>query len=197
MSKKKIVLLGTKAAGKTTMLSIMRGENPPEDPKSTDGHTDQDRYTIGGWWIFGDKIEMHDTGGKNTNTEDDYKEWIKESDYVIFVFDGREFIQEIDSTKGGIIGTKIRNWVLPVFEKNKLPKNHLIFVATHMDKYNGYNMRQDILDKMKKVNDEYDKIVHTKRYTFEDLMEDNSNFFCVDSRNKEQITKMFNDIKSR
>ncbi len=193
---KKIVLLGTKAAGKTTMLSIMRGENPPEDPKSTDGHTDQDRYTIGGWWIFGDKIEMHDTGGKNTNTEGDYKEWIKESDYVIFVFDGREFINEMDSTEGGIIGTKIRNWVLPVFMENEKPLDNLIFVATHMDIY-GNEMRQSILNKMKEVNKVYDDIVHTKRYTFDELMNNNSNFYCVDSRNEEQIKKMFNDIKSR
>ena len=132
----------------------------------------------------------------DTNNEEDYKKWILESDYVMFVFDGGKFINEMDSPEGGIIGTKIRNWVLPVFNENNIPLTNLIFVATHMDEY-GPNMRQYILEKIKDVNKAYEKLVHTKRYTFDGLMESDQNFFCVDSRDEKQITRMFNDIKSR
>ena len=196
----KIVFLGTKGAGKTTMVSIMRGETPPQEPVSTDGNTAQDCRPViieKRWWPWLDKtIMVHDTGGKNTNKEEDYKRWIEESAYVVFVFDGREFLKEMDSVKGGIIGTKIRNWILSVFEKNGRSKNNLIFVATHKDLYAG-DMKRDILDKMKKVNEEYKELVHTKRYIFEELMEDDQNFFCIDSRDATQVNDIFNKLKEK
>lgn len=222
-----LVLLGTKAAGKTTMLSIIRGKGVPENPAQTDGHTKSDYKKINhkfdnqrdsekliDWSYLGngirnfiDKYKIHDTGGKDTNTSADYKDWIDHARRVCFVFDGTEFLKEIEGDTGGEIGMRIRNWLLPNYnfngktsrtEDNNAKKksiNSLFFIASHEDLYSG-DLKNDIIEKIESANKRYQSLSKQNilRYPYLALLSDYSHFYSVNSADEEKVLKIFNEI---
>lgn len=192
--KVEFVLVGPPMSGKTTILTVLRKKIPQQNEYYQTNGTQKKNYkkinkTLG---IFGG-TGFHDTGG-NSSDVDKYAQWIKESKYVLLVFNGLNFLEEVKGTQGGEIGSLIRNVILPALKEcNKSKDKHLFFIATYSDQYKG-DMKADILKMMKESNETYKALVGVDRYPYLAAMKISHHFFCINAMSSADVSKTYNEI---
>ena len=182
-----ILLIGPQRAGKTQLFHSLCGKEYA-DPHQTDEY-DYKAKNFGFWGKIGfSHFSIHEVGGKDKfYTDLNFLEnVIRESEKIVFVFDGNDFIDELKNfQKGGYISSMLRCYVIPALEKCNKEKS-ICFVATHADEYCGVkdDMNTEIISSLEHANEEYRKIAHSTRYPFKTLM--HGNLFCTDARDFQQ-----------
>lgn len=194
-----IILLGMPAAGKTTMAkTYLKGKklSAEEQPKE---QTEWEELKKVFPLLTVPKVSIVDTGGleKNQNQEV-YGSWISKAEKVLFVFNGIDFLKEIQSPQlGGVINSKITGLVYNnLKDRHKVKKEKegdgFFFIATHADQYS--NLKRDIINEMEKANKDYERFFGgARRYPYKQFFS-GDHFFCIDSRNPDEVKEMFTKI---
>lgn len=231
------LLIGLPQSGKTQLLRSLRGESydNPEDTDTDIAYTKSgatrviDNLTgkMGGekfGRVLGNVLDkelastsfsVYEYGGKLLVSwkKDDIKKQLIKCCLCIVVFNGNDFIRELqDYEHGGQISTLIRNYILPTYEmvvkeysERKVVKalNAVkideykyptpFFLATHEDEYSGNRtMHEDILQLLKEANRSYQAVSLSERYPFANLFP--GHLKCVNAKDYNAVQKVFDDI---
>ena len=188
-----LVLIGPQLAGKTTFLNSAKNEKTEDNNPPT-------RKTQDTFWrgvkIGGVSGRITDTNGSMTavlNNKSVLSDLISDNDYVAFMFNGKEFLQEVSKPENaGEISNIIKNLLLPTWESLFEKGKQLFFIAnvshnpTKKSFYIEGNARERILSAMKKANEEYSNLAKNMRYPFINYFESN-NFYCIDATNFKEV----------
>lgn len=228
------LLIGPQQSGKTQLLRSLRGESY-DNPEQTDTELaytksrttrviDTMTEKIGGkklGRVLGNMLDkeysfpIFEYGGKHLAawSKDDIKKQIKKCCLCIVVFNGNDFIREIqDYEHGGRISTLLRNYILPTYkmvvkeysEKKIVKALNTIkideykypspfFLATHEDEYSGnHTMHEDILQLLQDANKSYQAVSLSERYPFANLFP--GHLKCVNAKDYYAVQKVFDDI---
>jgi GTPase SAR1 family protein len=193
MEKKKydIILIGPQMAGKTALLNSLQGRKTLEYI-ATQSNGEATKVSMGDWWKrnFGADKKILDTGGK-FNEFEKYTEWCKESQIIVFVFNGCELLEEVKDF--GLPGknTSFCRRICVDLEKDA----NVCFVATHKDLFQGTDMGSSILQAIEKSNNDYGLLFPnmTKRYyPFSELMI--GRLFSANALNENEVKDLFKKI---
>lgn len=200
---KNYFICGMREAGKTRIASFISGTAYVTYQSRQKNEVDI-LDTLTGQGFFVSSWKCVDIGGMSHNNENEYAKYIKDSYNVIFVFNGCDFYKEITNfNNGGIINAKIKHFVLSQYKKELANCRNLIFVATHKDQYNKTNglsiddnitMKNDIIQALKKANEEYQKATSCERYPYASLFEDSERFYCINAEHEQDVLTMFEKL---
>lgn len=165
MSKSDMIFVGPQAAGKTTLLQVLQGKEPPQKYEATISNGEATTIrTIAKpifWGWFNGKTSVIDAGGKTTEFNN-YKNWCQKASRIIVVFNGIELLDEVENCEKGGETTSFCKMLLS--QLHEIDASNLFFVATHADWYKGNNMCDEIKRRIKQANDEYYASFNSKRY---------------------------------
>jgi len=205
---KDLVLIGRPGAGKTCMAKIMSGGVAPTTYEET--NKAKDYKAKNGSFIFNfGKTIITDTGGRKLDSSTWNNYCLKGDRLIFYVFDGKEFLKELDCHwEGGEIGSSIRNELLPIYRsyermsedsKKKSGYNckvpisddglgkNVYFIATHKDKCLIGDMKDKIISKMNSIQDEC-----PGRYFFHKRML--STLYCINATDVDEVKQLFDKI---
>lgn len=187
------LLIGPQGGGKTEILRSITGKPIPEEFGGTMEKNEE--HTGGFLWGCLGADRFVEIGGNTLsliNTIESLKENRKD-DFVLYVFDGQSFIQQIKKSESG--GEIYGRWLYLKPHCNNL--KHVHFIATHAD------LVPDMKDKIKlfikEANDKYQTLTHRDRY--EKSLFEEAFFHCIDARHDqggpEQIKRIIEELKSK
>ena len=197
MSKSKkadLIFVGPMAAGKTTLFQVLQGNVPPTKHEATisNGRIIS-IWTIAKPKFFGllkGKVSIIDAGGKNTEFNK-YKEYCNKAEKIIIVFNGVDFLKEVDNCKNGGESTSFCKMLLS--QLHEIDASNLFFVATHADLYTGNSsMCEEIIKRIEQANNEYQTLSNSKRYPMKNDMP--GRLYEVNATDPASVQNVFSSI---
>lgn len=185
---KQILLVGPLRAGKT---QIRHSYADDTDVIPTNGRKQSEKAEL---MFLSKKRLLEIGGGSQEMTDYPFSEEAKDKDCVMFVFDGTEFLKQVNNpSEGGEIYARLKNQIWNAYDQpdSCIKKDRLKIVATHKDLCNG-DLKQEIINAVDKANVEYKKITGVNRYKRE-LFEP-AYFYCINACDKTEVENMFNRI---
>ena len=176
---KKLAVLGRKDAGKTRFYRFLQGK---EYIEGVDNETEQDdiesfTYTCSN----GSKIKIqkgYDYGGGRDYVKAHYKELLKDSDIVVFVFDLHKFLNDMEYQKE-------TNSIASLINEMNYKKCNIVKIASHKDEFDLSKQ------KIKSIFTDFKNAIKGKKYW--DAMLD-CNFFFADMRNNDELKTIADKI---
>ena len=180
---KGFAIIGTMAAGKTTLWNRILGESRG---LNTSRENIMKRQIERGGKTFTIKTST-DVGGGDGFVRTDYDNLVKDKDFVIFLFDGSKLTKDDEEGKHELITVQSRLLKLSKsIEESSIPGQFHI-IATHADKFikdkNSYEIWKDRI--YEKIGDKY-----LKKITGFDK---DKNYFLIDLTNPSAIDKYINE----
>ncbi|MDY6372446.1 MAG: hypothetical protein SPL12_09185 [Bacteroidales bacterium] len=198
---KKILLLGPKMSGKTTML-VSYGGRTKKGVATTiapPGTTETDEVSRRHGFLWRKKTNVKEVGGNDINIRQfdsiigNKINAIGNNGIVLYVFNGIEFLNQVRSpSQGGEIYAIWLHLSHIGHRKNWPQLNRPHFVATHADQCD--DMKQLILDAIETANSEYLKLVPIGSARYDRAIFSGPFFHCIDATNPKQVRELINSL---
>ena len=187
----KILLIGPSFSGKTHILYSANEQEVPETEERGTLRTNETTIETGILGIA--TIKAIEVGGNDENliivTENEFKS----ADYVLFVFDGKMFIDQVSHPeKGNEIYARWLHYNQMFGDEEKWRRAYI--VATHADQVE--NIGEKIRQHIDEANKQYNHLLgDTGIERYKSSLFKSPFFHCINANNFDDVKKLFQSIK--